>query len=145
MSATNGDLARAASTNTFWSVALPIDFNEKPPFSLEIRYWDTADFEGFTCPSLAAYSAHGERARARECRRRTVRRSRHTAEHVLWRLSVDAHDRKLRDSFPEFRLVLDADWVGIWEGPLTPIAQTYRVRLVYFRRRYFDGWSLANP
>ncbi|GFO82584.1 MAG: hypothetical protein A49_22110 [Methyloceanibacter sp.] len=59
-------------------------------------------------------------------------------------LSVEDQDRKLRDLFPEFRLVLNVDWIGIWEGPLTPICQTYRVRVVYFRRRQFDTWSLAN-
>jgi len=62
----------------------------------------------------------------------------------VWALSVREQDRKIRDSFPDFRLVLDADWVGIWEGQLKPICQIYRVRIVYFRRRYFDEWSLAN-
>ncbi len=60
-------------------------------------------------------------------------------------LSVDEQDRHLRATCPEFKLVLNAGWIGIWEGPLTPICQTYRIRIVYFSRRLFDGWTLANP
>jgi hypothetical protein len=60
-------------------------------------------------------------------------------------LSIDEQDRKLRAKCPQFRLVAHRGWMGIWEGALTPICQTYRVRLVYFSRRYFDGWNLDNP
>jgi hypothetical protein len=60
-------------------------------------------------------------------------------------LSVGEQDRKLRASFPELRLTLDADWIGVWEGPLKPISQTYRVRIRYFRRRQFGEWWLENP
>ena len=28
-----------------------LGFNENPLLELEIRYWDTADFSGLTCPS----------------------------------------------------------------------------------------------
>jgi hypothetical protein len=59
-------------------------------------------------------------------------------------LSVAEQDRKLRHLFPDFRLVLDGDWVGIWEGPLTPIAQTYVVRILYFRKWDFGEWQLGN-
>jgi len=60
-------------------------------------------------------------------------------------LSIDEQDRKLRAKCPQFRLVAHGGWMGVWEGTLTPICQTYRVRLVYFSRRYFDGWHLNNP
>ena len=60
-------------------------------------------------------------------------------------LSVDDQDRKLRAECPQFRLVAHHGWMGIWEGTLTPICQTYRVRLVYFSRRFFEGYYLDNP
>jgi hypothetical protein len=60
-------------------------------------------------------------------------------------LSVDEQDRKLRAECPQFKLVANLGWMGIWEGILRPICQTYRVRIVYFSRRYYDGWTLANP
>lgn len=60
-------------------------------------------------------------------------------------LPVREQDRKIRDEFPSFRLCLDAGWIGIWEGVLCPIAQPYRVRIVYFTRRQFPTWQLANP
>lgn len=60
-------------------------------------------------------------------------------------LSVEEQDWRLRARCPQFRLVVQAGWIGIWEGALTPICQTYRVRIVYFSRHYFDGWQLANP
>ena len=59
-------------------------------------------------------------------------------------LSVEEQDRALRAFCPQFRLVLHAGWIGIWEGTLRPICQTYRVRIVYFSRRCFDGWCLEN-
>jgi hypothetical protein len=60
-------------------------------------------------------------------------------------LSVEDQDRNLRALCPQFRLVAHAGWIGIWEGTLRPICQTYRIRIVYFSRRFFDGWSLTNP
>lgn len=60
-------------------------------------------------------------------------------------LSVDEQDRRLRANCPQFKLMLNAGWIGIWEGPLTPICQTYRIRIRYFSRRQFDGWELTNP
>lgn len=60
-------------------------------------------------------------------------------------LSVAEQDRKLRAECPQFRLVVNAGYVGIWEGTLRPICQTYRIRIVYFPRKFFDGWFLQNP
>lgn len=60
-------------------------------------------------------------------------------------LSVRQQDLHIRDEFPSFRLCLDADWIGIWEGMLWPFSQPYRVRIVYFARRQFPTWQLANP
>ena len=34
----------------YWSVALAFGFHESPPLELEIRYWDSFDVRGFTCP-----------------------------------------------------------------------------------------------
>ena len=59
-------------------------------------------------------------------------------------LSVDEQDAAIRRLFPDFRLTASADWIGVWEGPVTPASKTYTIRIVYFRRRFFDGWNLRN-
>jgi hypothetical protein len=59
-------------------------------------------------------------------------------------LSVDEQDAAIRRLFPDFRLTAHADWIGVWEGPLRPASKTYTIRIVYFRRRFFDGWYLSN-
>ena len=59
-------------------------------------------------------------------------------------LSVDEQDAAIRRLFPDFRLTANADWIGVWEGPVRPASKTYRIRIVYFRRTIFDGWTLAN-
>ena len=51
----------------------------------------------------------------------------------------------MRAECPRFRLVANAGWIGIWEGPLRPICQTYLVRIVYFPWGYFRSWRIANP
>lgn len=35
--------------------------------------------------------------------------------------------------------------MGVWEGTLRPICQTYRISIQYCSRRYFEGWHLTNP
>jgi hypothetical protein len=60
-------------------------------------------------------------------------------------LSVEEQDERLRAECPEFKLVASAGWIGVWHGTLRPICQTYRVQIVYFARRFFDGWVLENP
>jgi uncharacterized protein (TIGR02001 family) len=45
-----GDLSQGGYDYTYWSVALTLGFNETPAFELEVRYWDSFDVEGFTCP-----------------------------------------------------------------------------------------------
>ncbi len=62
---------------------------------------------------------------------------------MTW-LTVQEQDRRIREVFPEFKLTLNAGWMAVWEGPLTPIMRRYRVRVVHFRRRFFDTWSLEN-
>ena len=59
-------------------------------------------------------------------------------------LTVDEQDAAIRRDFPDFELTAKADWIGVWEGPLKPAGKTYRVRVLYFRRKYFNGWSLEN-
>ena len=59
--------------------------------------------------------------------------------------TVDDQDVAIRRAFPGFQLTVAAGWIGIWEGPVRPISKTYRIRIVFFRRRFFDGWSLENP
>ena len=44
-----GDLSEGGYSYTYWSAALTLGFNEKPPLELEIRYWDSFDVSGFTC------------------------------------------------------------------------------------------------
>ena len=53
-----GDLSEGGYDYTYWSVALTLGFNEKPPLELEIRYWDSVDFSGFTCPSSGVDACH---------------------------------------------------------------------------------------
>jgi hypothetical protein len=60
-------------------------------------------------------------------------------------LSVDEQDAAIRRLFPDFELTAKADWIGVWEGPVKPAGKTYRIRVVYFRRTIFDGWTLQNP
>jgi hypothetical protein len=59
-------------------------------------------------------------------------------------LSVDEQDAAIRRLFPDFRLTAHADWIGVWEGSVRPASKTYTIRIVYFRRRFFDGWYLSN-
>jgi hypothetical protein len=59
-------------------------------------------------------------------------------------LSVDEQDAAIRRLFPDFRLTASTDWIGVWEGPVRPASKTYTIRIVYFRRRFFDGWHLTN-
>jgi hypothetical protein len=60
-------------------------------------------------------------------------------------LEVSEQDALIRRDFPGFRLKAEVGWIGVWEGPVTPISRTYRIRIVYFRRKFFDGWTLENP
>lgn len=53
-----GDLSQGGYSYTYWSVALTLGFNEKPPLELEIRYWDSADFSGFTCQPSGVDACH---------------------------------------------------------------------------------------
>lgn len=41
-----GDLGQGGYDYTYWSVALTLGFNENPPFELEVRYWNSVDFNG---------------------------------------------------------------------------------------------------
>jgi hypothetical protein len=59
--------------------------------------------------------------------------------------TVEQQDAAIRDDFPEFCLLGAAGWIGIWEGSVRPISKTYRIRIVFFQRRFFDGWTLENP
>ena len=59
-------------------------------------------------------------------------------------LSVQEQDRRIRAVFPDFSLTLNFSWMGVWEGPLTPIMRRYRIRVTYFRRRFFESWTLTN-
>ncbi len=60
-------------------------------------------------------------------------------------LSVDEQDAAIRRLFPDFQMTANAAWIGVWEGQLRPASKTYRIRIVYFRRTIFDGWTLENP
>jgi len=59
-------------------------------------------------------------------------------------LSVEEQDRLLRQHCPQFRLVAHAGWIGVWEGTLRPVCQEYRVRIVYYARKYFQHFTIAN-
>jgi hypothetical protein len=60
-------------------------------------------------------------------------------------LSVREQDARMRAEFPGFRLTLDLGFMGVWEGSLTPICQTYTIRITYFARVFFENYTLANP
>ena len=51
-----GDLSEGGFNYTYWNVGLAFGFNKKPPLSLDIRYWDTGDFNGFTCPPSGVFA-----------------------------------------------------------------------------------------
>lgn len=46
-----GEKSEGGFDYTYWNAGLTLGFNNKPPLSLDIRYWDTGDFQNFTCPS----------------------------------------------------------------------------------------------
>jgi hypothetical protein len=60
-------------------------------------------------------------------------------------LSVEEQDRRLRAECPHFMLMAHAGWIGVWEGTLRPVCQTYRIRIQYFSRRFFPEFYLGNP
>ncbi len=60
-------------------------------------------------------------------------------------LSVSEQDRRIRAIYPRFQLVLDCGFMGVWEGPLTPIFKTYTIRITYLAYNVFDNFILANP
>lgn len=59
-------------------------------------------------------------------------------------LTVREQDECIRRLFPAFKLVFDCGWFAVWEGPLTPICQTYQVRIRYIRRRFFPNFYIAD-
>ena len=59
-------------------------------------------------------------------------------------LSVREQDRAIGAVFPGFRLTLNAGWMGVWQGALTPIMRRYGIRVTYFRRRFFETWTLRS-
>lgn len=59
-------------------------------------------------------------------------------------LTVREQDDRMRRVFPAFKLIFENGWWAVWEGPLTPICQTYRVRVRLIRRNYFDNFYLTN-
>lgn len=60
-------------------------------------------------------------------------------------LSVGEQNRRIRKLYPDFELVLDCGFMGVWEGPLAPVSRTYRVRITYVAYNLFDGFVLGNP
>jgi hypothetical protein len=63
---------------------------------------------------------------------------------MTWQ-SVSEQDVGIRHDFPDFKLTTSADWIGIWEGTVRPASKIYQIRIVYFARAFFDGWTLENP
>jgi Bacterial protein of unknown function (Gcw_chp) len=45
-----GTLSDGGYDYTYWSIALTFGFNATRPLEIEIRYWDSFDVRGFTCP-----------------------------------------------------------------------------------------------
>lgn len=63
----------------------------------------------------------------------------------MYPLSVVEQDAGIRRLFPKFRQTCALDFLGIWRGPLCPLAKTYEVRLTYCPRIRFGGAIVANP
>jgi uncharacterized protein (TIGR02001 family) len=53
-----GDLRQGGFDYTYWSAALTLGFNANPPLELEIRYVDSFDLNGFTCPPSGAFACN---------------------------------------------------------------------------------------
>lgn len=53
-----GQESKGGFDYTYWNVGLTLGFNNKPPLSLDIRYWDTG---GLDCPNSGAFAC-GPRA-----------------------------------------------------------------------------------
>jgi hypothetical protein len=60
-------------------------------------------------------------------------------------LSVSKQDADIRRNFADFKLTVDAGWIGVWEGTVRPAGKIYKIRIVYFARCFFEGWILDNP
>jgi hypothetical protein len=61
-------------------------------------------------------------------------------------LSVADQEVAIRRLFPSFRQVCDFDFLGIWRGPLRPIARTYEIGIAYCPRVLFAGGAIIdNP
>jgi len=63
---------------------------------------------------------------------------------VTW-LSVSAQDSAIRDAGAQFQLRANLGFMGVWQGTLIPIAQSYTVRIEYFLRRFFPNHTFINP
>jgi hypothetical protein len=59
-------------------------------------------------------------------------------------LTIRQQDDLIKKTFPSFKLVFDDGWRAYWEGMLTPISQTYKIRIRLITRKYFDGAHLTN-
>lgn len=60
-------------------------------------------------------------------------------------LSVRDQDERLRAANSSFRMTIDTSWMGVWEGDLTPICQTYRIRIRYFPYRFWEHVTIGHP
>ena len=47
-----GDLSQGGFNYTYWNVGLALGFNKNPPFTLDIRYWDTGGLRRLHLPTL---------------------------------------------------------------------------------------------
>src|SRR3954454_2386762 len=59
-------------------------------------------------------------------------------------LSTADQDAAIRRLFPAFRQTCPFDFMGMWRGPLRPLARTYEIGIAYFPRVRFAGAVIAN-
>ena len=82
-------------------------------------------------------------------RRRRSGRSRATASSETigecGRFRSADQDAAIRRLFPAFRQTCPFDFMGMWRGPLRPLARTYEIGIAYFPRVHFAGAVIANP
>ncbi len=60
-------------------------------------------------------------------------------------LSVAEQDASIARLFPAFRQICPFDFLGMWRGPLRPLARTYEIDIAYFPRVHFADAVIANP
>jgi len=60
------------------------------------------------------------------------------------RLTGDEQVAAMRTGYPRLRCLAHGRGITVWQGPLTPLDQTYEILIVHYRRRTLGGCDLLN-